>query len=81
MPQLLHEDYSVCIISIVRSSVSVEALKQLNKHMVYQDLDPDLAEHLYSVEDIDEAELHPDLQQIKEFCRQKSAGYFRLVIM
>lgn len=80
MPELLHEDYTIKIISIIRSSVSTAAQMGLNKYMVYQDLDVDLQEDLYSLEDVGET-LHPDLEQIKELCNREQAAYFRLVKM
>lgn len=80
MPELLHEDYSVKIISVRRDSVSPKALMGLNKYMVFQDLDARLQEDLYSIEDPDE-KLHPDLEEIRQMCKKHEAAYFRLVKM
>jgi len=81
MPELLHEDYSVKIISIVRSTVAPKALMGLNKFMVFQDLDARLQEDLYSLEDAEPGTLHPDLEEIRQLCNKHEAAYFRLVKM
>lgn len=82
MAVTLAPDDSVLIVTFEKNGLKNKTLKRVRECIIYMDLDMDLREHLYSVEELAEVK-NPtgQMKKILDLCRKREASYFRFAKM